>query len=330
MKTIKVWFPDFGFNIPDDFIIYQILKRNYNLMLDENPDYIIFSDGRYNYLNYDCIRIRYHVEQQAPDFDLVDYEIGYDEISYDDRYLRCPWYMLSFSGKYSYSLNFKKLHDVIQLDRGNLINRGFCSYLSSNPQQLSGRDELVSIISQYRVISSGGKHKNNVGFFVDDKIKFLSDYKFNIAAENSIYNGYTTEKIYEAFIANSVPIYLGNPKIYKEFNPKAFVDVSKFENYEKVLDHIVELDNNDDMYLEMLNQPKILEDSIVPSIEDLENFLKSIFDQPLSISRRRPHSQWTRYKANVIYLGGNLSLLYASFPNGIKSIIRLFTRKVVK
>lgn len=332
MKTIKVWFPEYGDSIPKDFIIFKILSKLYIVKIDKNPDYLIFSDGwiSYDYLNFDCIRIKYHVEQRSPDFDLVDYEIGFDSINFGDRYLRFPWYMIANLEEYSYFKNYQKLLTPLRLTSNDVKNRGFCSYLSSNPNQMSGRDEFVKYISNHKLVSSGGKHNNNVGYIVDDKVKFLSNYKFNIAAENSIYDGYTTEKIYEAFIANTIPIYIGNRKIYKEFNPKAFVNLNDFDNYEKALELIIQLDENDSMYLNMLNQPKILKDSIVPNINELEAFLKNIFDQPLIKAKRRPHSQFTRYKANVILTGGRLSLYYSRLPENIKRIIRFYTRKNVK
>ena len=44
------------------------------------------------------------------------------------------------------------------------------------------------------------------------KLKIISNHKFNIAFENSSYPGYVTEKITDAFIANTIPIYWGDKK----------------------------------------------------------------------------------------------------------------------
>ena len=40
----------------------------------------------------------------------------------------------------------------------------------------------------------GGKYKNNVGI-INDKIEFLSSYKFSIVMENTEGDGYISEKI---------------------------------------------------------------------------------------------------------------------------------------
>ena len=66
---------------------------------------------------------------------------------------------------------------------------------------------------QYKHIDSGGKYKNNIGAPVADKLAFLSEGKFNIAFENSSANGYTTEKLIEAFAAGTIPLYWGDESV---------------------------------------------------------------------------------------------------------------------
>ena len=55
----------------------------------------------------------------------------------------------------------------------------------------------------------GGMYENNVGRYVRNKISFLSNYKFSIAMENSEGQGYISEKIFDSFIAGTIPIYYG-------------------------------------------------------------------------------------------------------------------------
>ena len=44
---------------------------------------------------------------------------------------------------------------------------------------------------------------------IEDKINFISRSIFNICPENSTYEGYCTEKIFQAFEAGTVPVYWG-------------------------------------------------------------------------------------------------------------------------
>jgi hypothetical protein len=125
---------------------------------------------------------------------------------------------------------------------------------------------------------------NNIGYAVPDKIKFISEYKFTIAYENNAYRpqhpGYTTEKIMQPMTVNSIPIYWGNPVIDKEFNKKSFINFYDFKSEDEMIDYIIELDKNDDRYLEMLNQPWF-ENYNIPDdnkLENIKSFLYKIFE----------------------------------------------------
>lgn len=69
---------------------------------------------------------------------------------------------------------------------------------------------------------------------VEDKISTLSRYKFNLCFENVRYPGYVTEKIFDAMIANTIPIYYGAPDIADFVPSEAFIDASKFESFEEL------------------------------------------------------------------------------------------------
>lgn len=58
----------------------------------------------------------------------------------------------------------------------------------------------------------------------DDKHELLSHYKFTIAYENTAYSGYVTEKVIDAMVAGSVPVYMGAPDIVEQLPAEAFID----------------------------------------------------------------------------------------------------------
>ena len=78
---------------------------------------------------------------------------------------------------------------------------------------------------------------------------------------------------------NSIPIYWGNPEIEKEFNTKSFINVYDFDSIDDVINNIIELDKDDNKYLELLNQPWFNEYNIPESnkIENIKSFLYKIF-----------------------------------------------------
>jgi hypothetical protein len=85
----------------------------------------------------------------------------------------------------------------------------------------------------------------------NNKIETLSKYKFTLAYENmNEANGYITEKIFDALIAKTVPIYWGAENIEEYVNPKAFIDRRIFKNDADLADYIYSI--SEDKYNEML------------------------------------------------------------------------------
>lgn len=79
-----------------------------------------------------------------------------------------------------------------------------------------------------------------------DKKSVLSRSRFNLATENCVFSGYVTEKIFHAFVAGVVPVYLGAPDI-EDFVPRgAFVDARQFKSLRQLRAFLLEMD--DDAY----------------------------------------------------------------------------------
>lgn len=319
MKTVKINFVDFwdDFN-PQSSKFFSILSKKFNVIIDDNPEYIFFSCFGFKHLNYDCIKIFYTGEQVSVDFDLCDYAIGFDYLVFEDRYIRYPYYLLTYTKEEILALNYKK-HQTDQ----EILSKGFASFIVSNEESISERIKFYTLLSSVKSVASGGKAENNLGYNVIDKIDFISKYKFNIAFENNSYNGYTTEKIVDAFIAGTVPIYFGNPLIHKEFNPKSFVNITSKNDFAKAVERIIEINSNIKLYKSILNEKIIKEDSLIPSDDDLGNFLYSIFDQELNNAFRTPHSQRSITKNKYFKVLSIIESLYSRVPRFIK---RLFNK----
>ena len=79
------------------------------------------------------------------------------------------------------------------------------------------RNIIANNMEKHGKVWYGGRYRNNVGNIgntVPDKINFISNSVFNICPENSIAEGYCTEKIIHALEAGTIPIYWGaeNPE----------------------------------------------------------------------------------------------------------------------
>jgi hypothetical protein len=151
--------------------------------------------------------------------------------------------------------------------------------------------EFFHKLSKYKQVTSGGKILNNVGGRVPDKLEFIRKFKFTIAFENSSYPGYTTEKLIQPMLVHSLPIYWGNPMVVKDFNPKSFINYHDYQDDEAVIEKIIELDRNDDLYLQYCAEP-YYHNNVVNEYTKFENMLdhfEMIFDSriiPLAQQKR--------------------------------------------
>lgn len=88
-------------------------------------------------------------------------------------------------------------------------------------------------------------YKTARGKFDADKLTLLGRYRFVIAYENYVSDvGYVSEKIFDAFHAGSVPIYLGDADISKWIDPECFVDARKFKSPQAVLEFVQSCDRS--------------------------------------------------------------------------------------
>lgn len=63
------------------------------------------------------------------------------------------------------------------------------------------------------------------------KLETISGYRFCLCFENAVFPGYVTEKILDAFLADTIPVYLGAPDITRYVPPDAFIDARKFSSW---------------------------------------------------------------------------------------------------
>lgn len=267
---------------------YRLLAQRYEVELSETPDYVMCGGLGEEHLKYDnAVKILCNGENVTPDFNLYDYASGFDYIEFGDRYIRHPLYAgYDGYGKVC-SPNFPA--DEI------LLKRKFCSFVVTNGGGDPMRATFFKKLSEYKQVDSGGAFMNNVGGRVSDKLAFCAKYKFNIAFENSCYPGYVTEKIMEPLSVYSVPIYYGAPDVEKDFSENCFIRLRSMDDIEKVVNRIVELDNNDDDYLSICKAER-LPNGVVYSDDTMANFLYSIFDRDISSVRRRAD-----YGMQVVY-----------------------------
>ena len=97
-------------------------------------------------------------------------------------------------------------------------------------------------------------------------LNILNKYKFIYVYENSITDGYITEKIFNCFFARTIPIYFGPNDKYTYFNEKSFIDIETFND--NTFNQIKYLNENENLYNDFINKDIINKDF------DNENYIQ--------------------------------------------------------
>lgn len=159
-------------------------------------------------------------------------------------------------------------HNMEQWARPNRTGKSrFCNYIYSHQgHNNSSRQSFCENLMRYKHVDCPGKSLNNMPFpkspydheWHFGKLHFIKDYKFTIAFENQPLSGYITEKISHPLAVGSIPIYWGCPEAADYYNPKAFINCHDYPDFDAVIEHVKEVDNNPELYEAYLNAPPTL------------------------------------------------------------------------
>lgn len=108
------------------------------------------------------------------------------------------------------------------------------------------------------------------------KREVLKDYAFNLCPENTLYPGYYTEKIIEAFYADSLPLTWVDECVCVDFNPNAMVNLAPMMKNQ--FRDLAETIGDDASLTQKAAEALLLER---PSIEPLRAFMKNVLADAL-------------------------------------------------
>lgn len=270
-------------------IINDILKERYNVKISDKNYDMVFDTGYCENgacLNVDSekpeiIKIFYTLEADKRDINKYDLNIGFEHVN-DSRYFRLPFY---YMGKYSPKINagYDRAKDLGQC---NPYKPYFACFLVSNSGGGNGRDDspfdgctarnsIFHKLSSYKRVESGGAYLNNIGKKIDknEMMSWMSNCKFVIAYENqSSFDGYITEKPFQAYFAGAIPIYYGNKIAAQDLNLKAIIYANDFKNEDELLEYVKKVDLDDGLYCDMWNQNIIVNPEL--NFENVKNKLR--------------------------------------------------------
>lgn len=220
-----------------------------------NPRYILWD--RYNY----ALKTHFYTHYEAfnligrPDkrFAVLNESRAVSNACYR-KYLRERKY---FENEFNYVFTFdEEILDKIANSKLVPFGAGF-NYGEISPDNYKYKDKNISILAsnkhsarlhvirqetaryclRNKLADTFGNFKGGDGVYVPIELPFKR-YRYSIVIENYLSAYYFTEKIFNCFISQTIPVYLGASRIHEFFNPDGIITLSLDDinhNLEKVL-----------------------------------------------------------------------------------------------
>ena len=271
---------DFDFNNNFLTIALKQIYTDLQVVNPENSDIIIcsvFGTHHHNFIKNKKI-IFYTGENIRPNYKTYHKSISFDFDTYNNKNLRIPlwyfyidWFNVNSYGNPSYLIPVDYLYNENEFTLKE--KNKFCCTIFSAPHQ--DRLLMINKLNEYKFIDCYGKiFQNKIPDGEKIKMDIISNYKFSICFENSIYPGYYTEKLLHAKIAGTIPIYKSHETMNLDFNPNSCINVNNL-SLDEVVNNIIEIDNNDFLYKKWIQQP-LFENKI--EISNILSNIKKLID----------------------------------------------------
>ena len=226
--------------------------------------------------------IAYIGENIRPSYLGYDHSLSFDYDSYGGRNFRLPlWYSrLAWPGfeqkprrANAHNHGYEPLIEIEPLTKPRVVDWAkkdkFCAMIAGNPEGL--RINLFNSINKYKPVHGYGNMFNNS--LRQSKFDVLPSYKFCLCPENSIYDGYVTEKLLDAYAGDTVPIYSGTLSVDCDFHEGAYLNYINTKDMSWFVQTIQAIDESKELYEALYTKPLLWEE---PSLDNALDFVRNI------------------------------------------------------
>jgi len=126
----------------------------------------------------------------------------------------------------------------------------FCSHQMTNGKRDVYFNELAKYVPIDIYGSCGPGTLSCPPLWNNNCDRLLDEYKFYIAAENSLCPDYVTEKFYRALSRGVVPVVYGGADYTQYGPPHSYINVANFRSPKELAEYLLLLDKNDALYME--------------------------------------------------------------------------------
>ncbi|XOJ85150.1 glycosyltransferase family 10 [Methylophilaceae bacterium Uisw_099_01] len=287
------------FDIPDDFL-EKLDKniKNYALLI-ESP---LIKPNNFNTSYYECFNKIFtwsnsliEKNKKYNKFIKIQYAFDFKKRVTSRVYEKKKLCSLIVSNKssgfegelYSKRKEIIKWFEVNHPSDFDLYGKGWNKYKSNNfLTSLAAKNKYIS----HYLLKITGNHFTSYRGVVGDKIDKLLEYKFTITFENiQDIPGYITEKIFDAFFADCVPIYLGANDICKYIPKNCFIDMRDFKSYNELYFFLTTMSESN--YIEYLNNIRNFLESNNALPFTIDNFVNTIVSEIKDDARKKRSNQ---------------------------------------
>jgi hypothetical protein len=196
----------------------------------------------------------------------------------------------------------------------------FCAYMYR--QRHDHRIKYFNLLSKYKRVDALGdcckntdipstRHISNENETYNDiAVDLYKNYKFVLAIENTDKNGYFTEKLNNPLIANTIPLYWGNKKVFDYINKKRVIYIPDYTD-DELIEIIKRIDNDDNEYNKIINEKWYVNEEKTP--EQIEKQLQKSIKENIDTLLNKKY-----VSANCMGgLGNQLFSIYTAISYGI-------------
>jgi hypothetical protein len=261
----------------------------------DDAELLFFSVFGSQHAGFVGTKVQYSGENTRPRWSATDFHIGCNHLA-DRRHLRFPFYAAAM---------VDPQWSAPPLEPGPpWQDREFCLFLASHATRR--RVAAYDAISQYRAVTSAGSVRRNVhppeleprdGKWRPSKLRYQRNFRFTIAYEHTASPGYTSEKLVDALLARSIPIYWGNPRVDEDVYPDCVIDAADFADLDALVEHVRRVDTDEGLAHSYLAREQFLLRPIDVFWNDLVTFLGEAAATVGTRPRRRERARAVREQA---------------------------------
>jgi hypothetical protein len=255
-KFKKYFFPDIDNDKHNDsntiFFIHHICEEN----LDENKNIknliiniMLSVENCYEHKHY------HHYNKYG------NYGNGNIKIylyNHIDKYIETDFYIVVPIIYIQISYFLKNFQIIKPISNIEFSKKKFCIIASTNSYRDKKKQDVINILKKIGTCDKINIYKPIIGnkscYHSQELLNLFNNYKFVFVCENSLTNGYITEKIFNCFFARSIPIYSGPDDVNRYFNKDSFINANNEENIER---EVKELLNNEELFNQKILSNKI-------------------------------------------------------------------------